>query len=110
MAIEISNVIQEWYDKRTFPESWPPRDTLRDSEKDRWLIHTLTPEASENKTLNTCAKHIEDYKSWHRRSARAEFRIEIDSSVVNYQIHQTAVLTPHQPTKVTRTTLIFSPH
>ena len=40
----------------TLPVSWPPRDTIRDTEKDRWLSHTLAPEASEkNKIFNTCA-------------------------------------------------------
>ena len=47
---------------RTLPELRPLLDILLDSEKERWLNHTLTPEASENKTFNTCVNHIEDYK------------------------------------------------
>ena len=93
----------------TLPELWHLHDILLDSEKDRWLIHTHSPEASENKTSKNWAKHIEDYKAGTEDRLVHNFDFNKDVGSVNYQIHQTAVVMRHQPTKVTRTTSIMEP-
>ena len=90
--------------KRNLPELWLLHDILLDSEKDRWLNHTLTPEASEIKTSHTCAKHIADYKVGTEDRFVQKSELSNDVGSLNYQIHQTAVVMPLQPTEVTRTT------
>ena len=61
-------------ERRTLPELRLPHDILFDSEKDRWPNHTLTADASEGKTWNTCAKAHRRLQSWHRRMDRTELR------------------------------------
>ena len=73
-------------------ESWSPREKLHDSAKDAGRNHTFTSGASESATSNTCSKHIEDCTDGTE------------------DLHaRTAVLLPHQPTKVMRTTSIMEP-
>ena len=84
---------------RILPELWFLHNILPDSEKERWLEHSLAPEESENETLRSCAKHTEHDKVGNEdRLAKKAF------GGVKYQIHQTGVNMPHQPTKVTKTT------
>ena len=94
---------------RTLPELWPLHDILLDSEKDRWLKQTLALDASEGKTSNTCAKHIEDGKVGTKDWLVQDFELSKDFGSVNCQIHQTTVVMPHRPTKVTRTTSVMEP-
>ena len=89
---------------RNLPELWLLHDILLDSEKDRWLNHTLTPEASGTKTLHASAKHIVDYNAGTKDRLVQKSELSKDFGSVNYQIHQTAVVMILQPTEVTRTT------
>ena len=67
----------------TSPESWPPRDTLRDMERDRRLNHTFTSSASQGKSSSTRAKHIEDCKVSTEDWLAPNFELSRDSSCVN---------------------------
>ena len=60
---------------RTLPELWQLHDISLDSEKDRWLNHTVNSGTSVCKTSNSFPEHIEDRKSWNWRSARTELRM-----------------------------------
>ena len=92
---------------RTLPELWPLHDIILNSEKDRWRNHALAPDASEGKTLNTCAKHIERLESWNRRKARAELRTNECLRFCELPDSPTPVFqSQHHPQREARTTSI----
>ena len=76
----------------TLPELWPLHDISFELEKDRWLNHTLAPEASENKTLHICAKHIEDCKVGIEELLVQNFGQRKDFGSFNYQIQFRATI------------------
>ena len=55
------------------------------------------------------AEHIEDCTVGAGDWLAQNFERSKDFTLANYQIHQTALNTPHQPTKVMRTTSIREP-
>ena len=79
---------------KTLSEAWPPHVGNRDSAKARRPIHTFKSGASECKTSNTCEEHVETCKVGVEVWPLQHFEPSKNSTIVNYQTHQTALFVP----------------
>ena len=103
MEIEILYFVQDWYEEKDFAGAMA-------SSRQRWLNHTLNSGTLESKTPNSCAGHSEEYYKVGARDWLAQdFELSQDFGSMNYQIHRTALFSPHHPTKVTRTNSLMDP-
>ena len=71
------------------------------------MAESLTFGTSESKTSTSCAEYVEYCKVGAEDWLVQNVELSKVSCSVNYQNHHTAVVMPHQPTKVARTTSIM---